>query len=91
MGSDPHIEKHRARIEVMGESKIIRIIYGALAPEIETPPNPGRVRASALYEEGKYVIEIISRDISSLRAAINSYIYLIYAALKSLEKARDSD
>ncbi len=79
------IKRHRARIEVSGRDEIIETIHRALEPEIKSPPNPERVRASASYSGGKLIIEIASRDIPSLRASINSYIYLAYAALKSLE------
>jgi tRNA threonylcarbamoyladenosine modification (KEOPS) complex Pcc1 subunit len=91
-GSEKHIEKrkYRAKIEVVGESDIVKIIYEALAPEIETPPNLKRVSVSAHRDRERYTIEIYSRDIPSLRAAINSYIYLIYTAIKTLETARET-
>lgn len=85
-GSGLHIKSHRARIEIKGEDGVVKIVYEALKPEIESPPNPERVSVEAYYDEGKLTIEIISRDIASLRAAMNSYIYLAYAAIKSLEK-----
>ncbi|HWQ17410.1 MAG TPA: KEOPS complex subunit Pcc1 [Sulfolobales archaeon] len=90
-GSEKHIgrKRYRAKIEVIGEGDMTRIIYEALAPEIETPPNLKRVGVSAYLDRERYVIEIYSRDIPSLRAAINSYIYLVYAALKTLETARE--
>lgn len=83
--SERFIKRHRARIEFSGRDDIVGTIYRALEPEIKSPPNPERVRASAFYSEGRLVIEISSRDIPSLRASINSYIYLAYVALKSLE------
>ncbi|MEM2203842.1 MAG: KEOPS complex subunit Pcc1 [Sulfolobales archaeon] len=91
-GSEKHIEKkrYRAKIEVVGESNIVGIIYEALAPEIETPPNLKRVGVIAYRDRERYIIEIYSRDIPSLRAAINSYIYLIYTAVKTLETSRET-
>lgn len=90
-GSERPIERYRAKIEISGESEIIETIYMALKPEIKSPPNPERVKADASYEGDKLVIEISSRDIPSLRASINSYIYLAYVALKSLESVGEKN
>lgn len=89
-GSRLCVKSCRAKIEVIGGDRIIEALHGALEPEIKTPPNPGRVSVTATHPEGRLFIEIFSRDIPSLRAALNSYIYLIYAVLRSLETAIES-
>ena len=66
-------------------------LYNALKPETKDPPNPKRTSISIAIDEcsecsSRYniVISIKAHDLASLRASINSYIYLIYASLKSL-------
>jgi len=72
-------------IEVAGEGKLVEAIYEAVSLEVRSPPNPDRVWASSHIRADLLSIELYSRDISSLRAALNSYIYLIYTSLKSLK------
>lgn len=60
----------------------------ALIREVENPPSY-RSRA-ALHQEGDNVIlEIFSNDLSSFRAAINSYLRLLAAALSVLDKTKN--
>lgn len=73
------------RIELGGDDRLISALYRAIAIEALSPPNPNRVEARTLYETGRCIIEIRSTDIPSLRAAFNSYMYLLYTILRSLE------
>lgn len=65
-------------------------VYSALKPEAIEPPNPRRTRVSIDLVGSRVVIVIKAIDLASLRAALNSYIYLIYASLKSI-KIADTD
>jgi KEOPS complex subunit Pcc1 len=53
-------------------------VFGAISPEAgrEIP----RTRARASLEEGRMVLEIQAKDLSALRAALNSYLRWIKIA-----------
>ncbi len=62
-------------------------VYNALKPEAIEPPNPRRTRVSIDLVDNRVVVVIEALDLASLRAALNSYIYLLYASLKSIKIA----
>jgi len=70
---------------VAGELKLVEAVYEAVSLEVRSPPNPDRVYALSSLRGDLLSIELYARDIPSLRAALNSYIYLIYTSLKSLK------
>lgn len=89
LGSDQRLEHirrvHKALIEIAGQGKMLRAVCEAISLEIRSPPNPDRVYARSSCSENLLEIEIYAQDISSLRAALNSYLYLLHASMRSLE------
>ena len=72
----------------LSSSQCARIIYMALIREVENPPSY-RSRA-VLHQEGdSVVLEIFSNDLSSFRAAINSYLRLLAATLSVLDETKN--
>jgi tRNA threonylcarbamoyladenosine modification (KEOPS) complex Pcc1 subunit len=76
---------HRAEIKIEGQDRLLRAIFESISLEVKSPPNPDRVHARSSYREGIISIEIYAHDMPSLRAALNSYLYLLYTLIKSLE------
>ena len=76
---------HRASIDIAEGEKVLRAICEAISLEIKSPPNPDRVYARSSCTDHMLSIEIYAQDIPSLRAALNSYLYLLHTAIRSLE------
>ncbi len=64
----------------LGNECLARIVYGALLPEIESPPTY-RSLSSIELERHEITLRIRAPDISSFRAAFNSYTRLLQAVL----------
>ena len=60
------------------------IVYNSMLPEIEAETNE-RSRTNLTLDSKKLVINIISKDIVSLRASINSYVRWINLSEKILK------
>ncbi|AWX33292.1 KEOPS complex subunit Pcc1 [Methanosphaera sp. BMS] len=60
------------------------IVYNSILPEIEAETNE-RSRTNLTLDSKKLVINIISKDIVSLRASINSYVRWINLSEKILK------
>jgi tRNA threonylcarbamoyladenosine modification (KEOPS) complex Pcc1 subunit len=61
-------------------------VLGAMAPEVGSPPEGTTVLIERSCGDGSKISVLIeSEDLSSHRAAVNSYLGLLQAALASLE------
>lgn len=79
------IEEGRAIIEIPVESaELAETIRSALNPETDSAPSD-RARAKVSVRNSVIVIEIIAGDMSSLRAAMNSYIAWVSASLDAID------
>ncbi len=74
----------KAVIEIEGKDKEAEIIYKAIFPEIESSPSD-RSKANIMLEGEKLRIAIDSKDASSFRASISSYIRWIRLSYKIKE------
>ncbi|GAB6147684.1 KEOPS complex subunit Pcc1 [Stetteria hydrogenophila] len=65
-----------------------RAIYASLKAE-EAQPSPKRGRVSVALDEGRgcVVIELEPRDLGSMRALMNSFLYLAHAAYNAVREA----
>ena len=69
------------------DQRLITALHGSLIPEITEPPDTRRSRVEiSNARQDEVAIEIISRDISSHRAALNTYLYLIYSVIASIRE-----
>ena len=77
----------RTVIEIMIEDeKVLNAVYCALLPETKKPPTERSKSFVYLNETKKLIIvKIASRDLTSLRASINSYFKWLSAIINSLE------
>jgi len=66
------------------DEKLINTLYRSLLPEIMNPPNTKRSIAEIYRESDDITIIIRSKDLSSHRAALNTYLYLLNAVLSSI-------
>ena len=79
------IEHGRATIEIPLESKeLAETIRSALDPETNSAPSD-RARVELVVRDTVLVIEITSGDMTSLRAAMNSYIAWVSASLDTID------
>ncbi len=74
----------KAVIEIEGKDKEAEIIYKAIFPEIKSSPS-NRSKANIMLEGEKLRIVIDSKDASSFRASISSYIRWIRLSYKIKE------
>ncbi|MEB3789791.1 MAG: hypothetical protein GSR72_07880 [Desulfurococcales archaeon] len=64
-------------------------VYEALLAEVNQPsPGKGEARVSTSSDEC-IRIEIIAKDLSGLRALVNSYHLLVYASYSSIQKIEE--
>ena len=66
------------------DEKLINTLYRSLLPEIMNPPSTKRSIAEIYRESDVITIIIRSKDLSSHRAALNTYLYLLNAVLSSI-------
>ncbi len=71
------------KLELESE-KIAKTIYHALLPEITSPPS--EERGIATIKLGNNIVEVLitAKDLSALRALVNTYLYWIAGILKSI-------
>jgi KEOPS complex subunit Pcc1 len=69
---------HTANIEI--ESDKTEIIYNSL--QVESKNNTDRTKVDMHVKDNKLILSIEAKDITALRAALNSYIRWIDVALK---------
>lgn len=73
-------------IEIPVESKqTAEILLAALKPETKSSPSE-RATTQVYVRDEVLIIEIEAGDITSLRAAMNSYIAWVSACIKSVEQ-----
>ncbi|MFW9913275.1 MAG: KEOPS complex subunit Pcc1 [Candidatus Thorarchaeota archaeon] len=78
------IRQGRAVIEIPMESEEIAVtIRSAIEPETNSAPSD-RARAEVIVRGSVLVIQISSSDLTSLRAAMNSYIAWVSASLETI-------
>lgn len=73
---------YKALIEICPHSGA-KAIYTTMKAE-EMQPAPGRGRVRVRMENGCIEVEVESRDLTGLRAVLNSYLHLAYAAYSSI-------
>lgn len=73
----------RARVEV----EVKPGVYEVLKPSLRTSPD-SRSRVDLSHEEGFLVMEIESRDPSSMRAALNTWLRLVNVASQAIRPGR---
>ena len=78
--------KLRAVIEICPGGAVARPLYEALKVE-ESQPSPDRGRVTVTLEGDCVVLRIEPRDVGSLRALANSFLYLAHAAADAVEKS----
>ena len=76
-----HVHESSAKIEI--SSHDVMICYGALKPEEGILPG-GRASANVSVKDNKLIIEIGARDITALRAAVNSFIRWYIAIIRCI-------
>ncbi|MCD6458151.1 MAG: hypothetical protein DRJ39_00665 [Thermoprotei archaeon] len=57
--------------------KTAKIMYEALNPEVKSAPSY-RSKSSIFLEKSKIIITVNANDLTSFRAAVNSYLRLIH-------------
>ncbi|MEX0568295.1 MAG: KEOPS complex subunit Pcc1 [Candidatus Njordarchaeota archaeon] len=89
--SDRESDTPQGRIEIcieFGDERHCNIFFKALKPETINPPSY-RSNVKIIAEDGSLKIEICSKDLVSLRAAINSYLRWISLILATIEEIED--
>ncbi len=78
-------------LEIPLESeRIANILYSALLPETESIPSD-RATTEVHVRGSSIVVEINARDLTAMRAALNSYIAWISACLRTINSVDVSD
>ena len=79
------IRQGRAIIEIPMESQeLAKTIRSAIYPETNSAPSD-RARVEVIVRGAVLVIQISSSDLTSLRAAMNSYIAWVAASLDTID------
>ncbi|MHA1616549.1 MAG: KEOPS complex subunit Pcc1 [Candidatus Njordarchaeales archaeon] len=80
----------RAVIEISTNYHFLKAIFTALKPETKSLPTE-RSKSTISFNETERLIriEIITRDLTSLRASINSYFRWLSAVINSLKVIKD--
>jgi len=82
------IKRIRSFVNIYSSNnRVLSSIYESLLPETLEPPNPQRTWTKILFEKDARTValEINSRDLSSHRAALNTYLYILNSVVKTLE------
>ncbi len=74
----------------LNDRKILESMYKALIPEVESKPSKERGEVYLSIRDNCIVLKIIARDISSLRAILNGYLYLVHTISNTIDIARRS-
>ena len=76
----------RAVIEISADYHFLKPIFMALKPETKSPPTERSKSIISFNETERLIrIEIITRDLTSLRASLNSYFRWLSAIINSLK------
>ena len=70
------------------DEKISKAIYAALEPEVKHKPDTHRSIAKIYGAKGNIRIDIEAEDLSALRATLNAYLYLLFAASNTIDAVR---
>ncbi len=72
------------------DKKTLDSLYKALVPEVESKPS--KERGEAYLDKGNecVLLRLVARDISSLRAMLNGYLYLVHAISNTIDVVRRS-
>ena len=79
----PILQETRARITANIGNDVVKSVYAALTPELHVVTK-SRLDVQASISNDSIVLILIGTDVTTLRAAINSYLRLIYVATKSI-------
>jgi tRNA threonylcarbamoyladenosine modification (KEOPS) complex Pcc1 subunit len=75
---------YKGAVRVCLEPSLLEAVKEALEAEVRQPAAPSKGRVGISLERGCLIVDIESDSLSGLRALLNSYTYLIHAALSSL-------
>ena len=79
----PILQETRARITANVGNDVVKSVYAALTPELHGVTK-SRLDVQASISSDSIVLILMGTDVATLRAAINSYLRLIYVATKSI-------
>ena len=71
-------------MEIQINKNVLEPIYNALKPETKAPPTE-RSRSQIMIKDSMVIIEIVANDLTSTRAAVNSYLRWLAGILNCLE------
>lgn len=79
------IEELHSILELqLDDSELLEKLYLSILPEVRSPPSyKSKVKISIDNKSKTITLNVCSKTLSSLRAAINSYLRLIYVILSS--------
>ncbi len=79
----------RAYLNICVDNEAIaKTIYKSLIPEVESKPSKERGEVYLDLNDNCVVLDIYARDISSLRAILNGYLYLVHALSNTIDIVR---
>ncbi len=82
------IEELKAYLKLeLPSEKLAKTLYHSLLPEVLHPPSESRSRTVIEQHNSIIKITIIAKDLSALRASLNTYLYWITGILKSINTA----
>ncbi len=84
------IEKAKARIIFNISEKEASIILNSLLPEIRNPAT-NRSKINLLIRNGELLMDIEAKDMTALRAALNSYLRWINMIIETLGVIRKNE
>ena len=77
--------KGNSTLEIPLESeRMANILYSALLPETESIPTD-RATTSVYVKGASLFIEIVAKDLTAMRAALNSYVAWISACMRTID------
>jgi len=78
---------HKGVVKLCLYPELLNAVEEALEAEVRHPAAPSKGRVEVGIEGGCLVLVVESDSLSGLRALLNSYTYLIHAALSALKEA----
>ena len=69
------------------EIPLLKALEKSLIAEAKSPANVERIRVSIRRDGDCVRIELFADTLSHLRAVVNSFLYLVHSAVKSIEVA----
>jgi len=73
----------KAIIRIAFNNDLSKLIYKAISPEVRDRISK-RIEVNARDEDKSLIIEVQAEDITSLRAAVNSYLRILAALIRTL-------